>query len=83
MGHEAVDADMMEGGMLDESGSLSPDFHPSFFVCVLFSLSPIQKRRMSKAPHVIVVGGGLAGLSATIEALRAGATVTLMDKCKR
>ena len=29
---------------------------------------------------IVVVGGGLAGLSATIEALRLGASVVLLDK---
>lgn len=32
--------------------------------------------------HVIVVGGGLAGLSAALEALAHGARVTLLDKAK-
>ena len=33
--------------------------------------------------HVIVVGGGLAGLSATIEAVAHGATVTIVEKEER
>lgn len=32
--------------------------------------------------HVIVVGGGLAGLCATIEATRHGAKVTIIEKEK-
>ena len=43
-----------------------------FFLC---SFLPMPAK-------IIVVGGGLAGLSATIEALRAGASVTLLDKTK-
>ena len=33
--------------------------------------------------HVVVVGGGLAGLSATLEALEHGATVTIIEKEER
>lgn len=32
------------------------------------------------SPHVVVVGGGLAGLTAALTAARAGARVTLLDK---
>ena len=36
--------------------------------------------RNAAASHVVVVGGGLAGLSAVIEAQKAGATVTVIEK---
>lgn len=40
----------------------------------------VAKVVQSTVPHVVVVGGGLAGLSAAAEALVWGARVTLIDK---
>lgn len=37
-------------------------------------------RASDGAPHIVIVGGGLAGLSAASEALDLGATVTLVEK---
>jgi FAD-dependent fumarate reductase len=37
-------------------------------------------RAMSSRPHVVVLGGGLAGLVATLTAVERGARVTLIDK---
>jgi NADPH-dependent 2,4-dienoyl-CoA reductase/sulfur reductase-like enzyme len=42
--------------------------------------STALQQASSRVKHTVVVGGGLAGLSAAIEASRAGAHVTLLDK---
>lgn len=42
----------------------------------------VAKPAMRADPRVVVIGGGLAGLSATIEALVSGARVTLIDKAR-
>ena len=51
-------------------------------------LTALQVRVMSmfgvgSGGHVVVVGGGVAGLSATIEAVQHGATVTIVEKEER
>jgi heterodisulfide reductase subunit A-like polyferredoxin len=47
---------------------------------MLLCLSRTFVTQAMKPPHIAVVGGGLAGLSATIEAQRHGAIVTLIEK---
>ena len=42
--------------------------------------NPSPPRRLSAKPEVVVVGGGIAGLSATLHAARAGAQVWLIEK---
>lgn len=44
---------------------------------------PLQPQGTNDTPKVIVVGGGLAGLVAAIEAYRQNAHVTLIEKEKR
>jgi phytoene dehydrogenase-like protein len=39
-----------------------------------------ENAHATEMPSIIVVGGGLAGLSASIHALRHGAHVTLVEK---
>ena len=56
-------------------------------IVIYTSLSPQIGSIMSQsssqpASPVVVIGGGLAGLSATIEAVRHGAKVTLVEKEK-
>ena len=58
-----------------------------FFTIINAQLNPGQFQPLKmKAPKpeepIIVVGGGLAGLSATLEALRNDASVILVDKSK-
>lgn len=45
-------------------------------------LRPLKMKAPKPDEPVIIVGGGLAGLSATLEALRADASVILIDKSK-
>lgn len=46
----------------------------------LSSLMASKAVELGRPRHVIVVGGGLAGLSASLEALERGARVTLLEK---
>ena len=47
-------------------------------------ISPLTaKQTTSHRSCVIVIGGGLAGISATIEAIRTGADVVLLEKNPR
>ncbi|HMN97635.1 MAG TPA: phytoene desaturase family protein [Phycisphaerales bacterium] len=41
---------------------------------------PAPSPRTSSAPRVVIVGGGLAGLSAAVELARRGATVTIVER---
>ena len=45
-------------------------------------LKPLKTKAPKADEAVIIVGGGLAGLSAALEALKADATVILIDKAK-
>ncbi|KIY74074.1 fumarate reductase flavo protein subunit [Cylindrobasidium torrendii FP15055 ss-10] len=52
------------------------------FIAILAYIGVLVKRKFMSPPRVIVVGGGLAGLSAAHTVLQNGASVLLLDKMK-
>lgn len=49
-------------------------------VTVALVLLSMGLTSVASGPHVLVVGGGLAGLTASLEAAKRGARVTLVEK---
>ncbi|KAJ1524680.1 NADH-cytochrome b5 reductase, partial [Nowakowskiella sp. JEL0078] len=58
--------------------------HKIFLVVLILQIFRVNAmlKQTCNTSHVVVVGGGLAGLTAAIEAARGGAAVTLLEKEK-
>eukprot|EP01138_Halocafeteria_seosinensis_P013012 gb/GECG01013290.1/.p1 GENE.gb/GECG01013290.1/~~gb/GECG01013290.1/.p1 ORF type:complete len:171 (+),score=22.23 gb/GECG01013290.1/:1-513(+) len=73
-------------GLFASVAFLASQYDSSAYLAFTMSSTPSTSTdhgwnfQVNSPPHVIVVGGGLAGLSATLEAVQQGARVTLIER---